>query len=225
MHVEVDAGTVECNLDPRGERHVQSALHVQQVKQTVVHQLVHDHDVRYRRAAPHQQCDVRVPQNALHNNFVLDFGQQLVRDVRVKNFLDGHWRPVQEALVDHREAALADLLTHLHVAALNLSHAWHSWQAARGRGDFSRTLGEGGEVGLHDLLLKSLYLVTKQSLLPLFLLQLVLQVCYARVACARSLGPVHRTSLLGRREIHPVAVAPTRRSKALPWLQARTVDV
>lgn len=66
-------------------------------------------------------------QNCLHHDFVLDFCEELIRDVGVEDFLDSNWCAIQQSFVNDRETALADLLTHFNVAHLDFSDAWHSW--------------------------------------------------------------------------------------------------
>ena len=49
-------------------------------------------------------------ENRLHHDFVLNFGEEVVRYFWVKDFLDCAGGAVEEAFVDYGEAALADLL-------------------------------------------------------------------------------------------------------------------
>ena len=95
MHVEVDAGAIKRDFDSKRHGQLDVALHVEHGEEAVVDELVDYDDVGDGRAAAHQQRDVRVPQDALHHDFVLNFRQQLVSDARVKNFLDRHWCAVQ----------------------------------------------------------------------------------------------------------------------------------
>ena len=90
VHIGVNAGAVQGDLHSLGQGQLYVALHVQHVEQTVVYQFVHDYDVRDRWRATHQKGDVRVSQNTLHDDFILDFSKQFIRDVRVENFLDRH---------------------------------------------------------------------------------------------------------------------------------------
>ena len=57
----------------------------------------------------HQKGNVRMPQDALHDDFVLDFLKQVFGDIRIKNFLNSYRCSVQFSLVDYRKATLADL--------------------------------------------------------------------------------------------------------------------
>ena len=212
VHVEVDARAVEGNVDARAQAQLRVPLHVEQREETVVDELVHDHDVGDARAAAHEQGDVRVPQDRLHHDFVLNLGQQFVRDVRVENLLNRHGRAVEQALVDHRETALADLLVDFQVRDADLAHAGHRWKAARRRGDFALALREGGEVGLRDLLAERIHLVLQPLLDPPLFLQLVLQLAHTCIALASRGRARHHASRGSstrpriRAEVHPVAV-------------------
>jgi hypothetical protein len=101
---------------------------MQNCEQTIIHELVHDYDIRNGRAAAHEQSDVWVSKNALHHNFVLYFRQKLIGDVGVKNFLDSHWSSIELALMNHRESTLTDLLANLDVRHSDLSHACYGRQ-------------------------------------------------------------------------------------------------
>lgn len=101
VHVKVHAGAVQGNFYPHGHRQVQSALHMQHVKQTAVHELVDYHNVRDRRTAAHEERDVRVAQNALHYDLILNLRKKLVRYVWVEDFLYGYGRAIQQSFVDH----------------------------------------------------------------------------------------------------------------------------
>ena len=127
VHVQVHSGAVEGHLYSHRHRNFYRALHVQHIKQTVVDQLVNDHDVWNRRSTAHQKCNVWMSQDALHHYFVLNFRKQLVSDVRVENFLNSHRCSIEKTLVDDRKATLTDLLTNLNVTHCNLAHSWNNW--------------------------------------------------------------------------------------------------
>ena len=133
VHVEVHSGAVEGNFHSLGERKVDIALHVEHVEQTVVYELVNDHDVGDRRNTSHQQGNGWVTQNALHHDFVLDFSKQFIRDVGVKNFLDSYRSTVEQSFVDNREATLADLLSNLDIRCGDLAHSWYLRKSTRCR--------------------------------------------------------------------------------------------
>lgn len=80
-------------------------------KKTAVDKLVDYDNVRDRGTATHEQGNVGVSQNALHHDFILNLGQEFVRDVGVENFLNCDRRAIQQALVDDRETTLAYLLS------------------------------------------------------------------------------------------------------------------
>ena len=128
VHVKIYAGTVEDNLHAQRHRHLNVSLHVERREQAVVDQFVNDHDVGDRRTAAHEQGNVWVPQNALHDNFVLNLRQQLICDIRVKDFLNCHRSAVQRAFMNDRKASLANLLSDLDVSHCDLPYAWDGRQ-------------------------------------------------------------------------------------------------
>jgi len=69
-------------------------------KKTAIYKLVDYDNVGDRGTATHEQGNVGVSQNALHHDFILYLGQELVRDVGVENFLDCYRRTIKQALVD-----------------------------------------------------------------------------------------------------------------------------
>ena len=99
-------------------------------EQAVVYQFVYDNDVWNWRATSHQQRDVWVPQNALHHDFILNFCQQFVGNTRVENFLDRNWCPIQCALMDHREATLANLLSDFDIGHRDFAHSCYWGQSS-----------------------------------------------------------------------------------------------
>ena len=127
MHVEVNAGAVEGNLHSLRQGYLHGTLHMEHGKETVVHQLVDNDNVGNRGTATHEQGNVRVSKNALHHNFILNLGQKLVRDVRVKDFFNGDWSAIEKALVNHRETSLTNLLRNLNIVHGDFTHTWHNW--------------------------------------------------------------------------------------------------
>lgn len=101
MHVQVDSGTVQGYLDAHGHAQLDIAFHVQHGEEAIVNELVHDHDVGDRGTAAHEKGNVWVPQNALHDNLVLNFSQQLVSDARVEDFFNGDWCTVEASFVNY----------------------------------------------------------------------------------------------------------------------------
>ena len=77
--------------------------------------LKHDIDIRNFGDNSHQDGDVGMSQDGLHDDLVLDFLKELVCQSRVEDLLDGHGGTVKLALVNHTEAALANLLTEFEV--------------------------------------------------------------------------------------------------------------
>ena len=72
-----------------------------------------NYNFRYSWHYAHQKGNVRMPQDALHDDFVLDFLKQVFGDVWIKNFLNCYRCSVQFSLVDYREATLANLFIKL----------------------------------------------------------------------------------------------------------------
>lgn len=72
-------------------------------------------------------------QDALHHDFILNLGEQLIGDAWVEDLLNSYRCSIQGALVDHGEATLADLLTNLNVGHLNFTDTWDGWQSSRRR--------------------------------------------------------------------------------------------
>jgi hypothetical protein len=54
-----------------------------------------------------------MPQDALHYYFIVYLEQEVIREARVKNFFNRNRGPIEEALVNDREAPLRDLLAYL----------------------------------------------------------------------------------------------------------------
>jgi len=67
---------------------------VQHGEQTIVDKLINDYDVGDGRAAAHEQADIGVSKDTLHDNLVLNFRQKLICDIGVKDFLDSNWSAV-----------------------------------------------------------------------------------------------------------------------------------
>ena len=70
--------------------------------------LKNDHNLGNCRYYAHEQGDIRVPKDALHNYLVLDFLQQLFCDVWIKDFLDSHRCSVEFTLVYYGKTSLAN---------------------------------------------------------------------------------------------------------------------
>ena len=70
------------------------------VERALTHVLENDVDIRNFGNDAHEHRDVRVPQNALHNNLILNFLQEFVSQTRVEYLFDGDRRAVQKALVN-----------------------------------------------------------------------------------------------------------------------------
>mmetsp|Transcript_4446 Transcript_4446/g.7579 ORF Transcript_4446/g.7579 Transcript_4446/m.7579 type:complete len:397 (+) Transcript_4446:454-1644(+) len=212
VHVLEGDGRVARDFQPQLGRDLQLALlHVQQVEErALAHVLEHDVDVGDLGDHAHQDGDVRVPQDALHHDFVLDLLQQVVGQARVEDLLDGYGRAVQLALVDDGEAALTYLLGDLDVLNGDFPHAGHSGQPPVLH---RHVLGLGVSlvVLLLDLLLQVVDLVHQPLLVPLLVLQLLLHLSHTLVLLAgrgRSLeADGGALGLVGLPEgAHPVAL-------------------
>ena len=93
--------------------------------------------------------------------------------------------------MDHRETALANLLSNVDIIHGDLTHTRHHGQPTRGRRNFLRTLCKTGEIGLDNLLLERLYLRDELAILALLFFQLVLEVLYASITATSRLGTLH----------------------------------
>jgi hypothetical protein len=68
-----------------------------------------DDNVRDLWDNSHQEGDIRVSKDALHNDLVLNFGEKFVGQSWVKDLLYSNRRSVEVASVDNRETTLSDL--------------------------------------------------------------------------------------------------------------------
>jgi hypothetical protein len=84
--------------------------------------LKHDIDIRNFRNNTHQDCDIRMSQDRLHNNLILDFLKEFVCKSRVKNLLDGDGGAVQFSLVYDTEATLGNFLAEFEVREVDFSY-------------------------------------------------------------------------------------------------------
>lgn len=66
-----------------------------------------------------------MPQYTLHDDFVVDFLQELISKTRVEDLLDGDWCTIQEALMNYRKATLRDLLSYFDVVDSDFSYSWN----------------------------------------------------------------------------------------------------
>ena len=94
MHVQVDSGTVQGYLDAHGHAQLDIAFHVQHGEEAIVNEIT-------MLGIEGQQPMRRVPQNALHDNLVLNFSQQLVSDAGVEDFFNGDWCTVEASFVNY----------------------------------------------------------------------------------------------------------------------------
>jgi len=78
----------------------------------------------------HQDRDVRVAQNRLHHDLVLNFLEEFVCQSRVKDLLDGNRGAVQLSFVDYTETTLGNFLTEFNVRNSDLSDSWNWWKSA-----------------------------------------------------------------------------------------------
>lgn len=133
VHVLKHCGSIPSNSNPLfGGEFNCLLLHMEHVVEGALrHMLKHDVDVGDLRDHTHQDRDVRMSQYTLHDDFVLDFLQQLVCEARVENLLDGHRGTVQLPLVDDAEATLGNLFAQLDISNGDLSNTWHWWQTPR----------------------------------------------------------------------------------------------
>ena len=79
------------------------------------HDLEDDHYIGDLWHHTHEKDDVWVSQDTLHNDFVVDFCEQIICKSWVKDFLDCYWSSIEEAFVDDRKATLRNLLSNFNV--------------------------------------------------------------------------------------------------------------
>ena len=106
MHILENACHIKGNSEPLRKRQLDfacaSLFHMKQVeKASLFHVLENNHDVRDLRYHAHEQCYVGVSKDALHHDFILNFGKQLICQPWVEDFLDCYRRAIQEAFMDH----------------------------------------------------------------------------------------------------------------------------
>ena len=110
MHVAVNLSRLQGNLKSLLQGQLYVFLHMQDVVQGPLADVLKDNDdFRDRWHNSHQQSDVWVPQDALHNYLVLNLLEQIFSDVRVKNLLYGYWCSVELTFVYYRKTSLTDL--------------------------------------------------------------------------------------------------------------------
>ena len=73
VHVEEYTSTVECNFYFELHRDVFVALYMKQRKQALINELVNDYNVWDSWTAAHEQSNVWVTKNALHDDLILNF--------------------------------------------------------------------------------------------------------------------------------------------------------
>ena len=84
--------------------------------------------------------------------------------------------------MDHREAALTDLLRNLYIVHADLADARDRRQPSGGRRDLRGAAGEGCEVGLHEILAHGFDLIIQLSVHSLLLFKLLLEVSDTGIA-------------------------------------------
>ena len=144
-------------------------------------------------------------QDALHDNLVLYFLEQLIRDIRIKNFLYGYWRSIQCAFVDYREATLSDLVTKFYISFRDFSNSRHRWESTSRNWDFTSILGECLEVCFMDFFLQTFYFIDKPFLLSPFILEFCFQLVNLSILLTSCSGSIHWLSALIAK-IHPVTI-------------------
>ena len=146
-----------------------------------------DVDIRNFGNDAHEHRDVRVPQNALHDDLILNFLQQLVGQARVEYLFNCHRRAVQQALVDSREATLTNLFAYLQIGQCDLAHSRHGWQSSRA----DRHVGglrERLEVLLLNLVPQIFNFVEQSFLVFALIFELLLHFSYLGILRARRHG-------------------------------------
>jgi hypothetical protein len=117
-------------------------------------------------------------QDRLHNNFVLDFIQQVFCDVWVENFLDSNWCAIQKTFMNSREPTLSYLLTKLYVFLWYFSNTWNQRQSTCSDRYLWTLSSELWKVWLLNLLFQTFNLKSKSILLFSFLFKFLLYFSY-----------------------------------------------
>ena len=73
VHVKEHSSTVECNFYFELHRDVFVALYMKQGEQALINELVNDYYVWDSGTAAHEESNVRVTKNALHDDLILNF--------------------------------------------------------------------------------------------------------------------------------------------------------
>ena len=101
--------------------------------------------------------------------------------------------------MNNTKSPLSDLFAELQIFHSNFSDAWHHWQFACSYWNLAYILGETLKVRFVNLLLERFYFVSQFLFLPLFVLQLSLQLPYLVVWTSWSTWSIHhQRSLQGR---------------------------
>ena len=132
MHIVVHLSCLETNFQSFLYRQLYLFLHVKHLKQrALIDMLKYYYDIWNRRDDTHKQSDIRVSQDTLHDNLVLYFLEQLIGDVRIKNFLYGHRRSIECTFVDYRETTLSNLFTKFYILFCDFSNSRNWWESTR----------------------------------------------------------------------------------------------
>ena len=135
---------------------------MQQIKQRPLRYVFEDdYNVRNLRDHAHEKSDVRMAQDALHYDFILNFRQQLVGQAGVKDFLNGYRCSVQEAFMNNAKPALTDLFPDFNVLQGNFTNSWDFGQTTSSGRDFGGALCERGKVCFVNFFLEVFNLLLK----------------------------------------------------------------
>ena len=102
----------------------------------------HDNNIRNLRHNSHQRNNLRMPQNTLHHDLILNFLKEVVCYLWVKNFLDSTRSVVECTFVNNWESSLTNLLTELDIWHLNFSDSWYHGQPSCADWDFFHVWGK-----------------------------------------------------------------------------------
>ena len=114
MHIIKALCNIISHFIPGFNRNLHLFLKMEKIVKGAVHVFKDNDNVRDLGYNTHKQDNIWVAKDALHYYFVLDFVEEFICETRVKDFLNCYCCPIELAFVNHREASLAYLFTHLY---------------------------------------------------------------------------------------------------------------
>jgi len=126
VHVLEDGGRIPSYSDSFFGAQIDCLLlHVEHIIQRALRNMLKDDiDIWDFGDHTHQDGDVRMSEDTLHHDFVLDFLKELICESGVEDFLDGNWCAIKLALVDDTETSLSDFFSKFKILNGNFSNTW-----------------------------------------------------------------------------------------------------